>query len=79
MNKCYYCGFESKKVECRGMWYCPNALCSGPGAYWFRSTLKSFVDEDHKHSICPHELYKKGKRYMRLQKLRKLLGLKHKL
>lgn len=80
LHKCFYCGFISNRVECKGMWHCPNALCSGTGAYWFRRKLKSFKDEPNRHhSVCPHELYKKGKRYMIIQKLKRFLGFKHNL
>lgn len=41
---CFYCGLQDGKVECGGIYYCPNGLCGGPGSAWFNSTLKSYKD-----------------------------------
>ena len=43
-NTCFYCGHISQHVECQGMWYCPNLVCNGPGAGWFRSKLPSYKE-----------------------------------
>ena len=41
---CFYCGLLSEKVECAGMYYCPNPLCAGPGGAWFRRKLLSYKE-----------------------------------
>lgn len=54
---CFYCGLFHKKVECGGVFYCPNPRCSGPGAAWFRQTLKSYKNVgNNSHEIDPIEL-----------------------
>ncbi len=63
-HECCSCGLKHQKVECQGMWYCPNALCSGPGGAWFRKTLKSYRDIlNSRHTVDPYELKKKGEKY----------------
>jgi ribosomal protein L37AE/L43A len=42
---CHYCKLKHDKVEAGGLHHCPNNLCSGPGAAYFRSKLKSYVDD----------------------------------
>lgn len=44
---CFYCKTSSKLVEASGLRYCPNLLCCGPGATWFRSKLKSYKEVDY--------------------------------
>lgn len=41
---CFYCGLKDGRVECGGIYYCPNGLCDGPGSGWFNRTLKSYKD-----------------------------------
>ena len=62
IEKCFSCNLPSPKLEAKGIWYCPNALCSGTGAGWFRYKLDSFVDSptSHTHSIDENEWYEKG-------------------
>jgi hypothetical protein len=49
---CYYCGLNSKKIECGGIFYCPNPRCSGPGGAWFRHQLPSFKENiDGTHTV----------------------------
>lgn len=43
---CYYCSIYHKTVEASGIWYCPNPLCTGPGAAWFRVKLKSYQERE---------------------------------
>jgi len=62
---CFSCGFKDPKVECRGIWYCPNALCHGPGGAWFRGTLESHVRHGHTHSVDSKEYQEKGEAYMK--------------
>jgi len=57
MNKCIYCKTESDKVEASGIYYCPNPECTGCGAAWFRSKLKSYKNTGVKtHTVCGQEL-----------------------
>lgn len=57
IHECYYCGLNHKTVEAGGIYYCPNALCQGPGAAHFRSQLKSYceVDGGGKHTVDHEE------------------------
>lgn len=57
---CYYCGISHTEVEAQGIWYCPNNLCCGPGAAYFRSTLKSYKEDTHRHYVNPMERRVKG-------------------
>lgn len=41
-HTCFSCGLVHERVEAQGIWNCPNALCVGSGAAWFRKTLKSY-------------------------------------
>jgi len=63
-EKCFSCEIKHPKVECIGIWYCPNALCRGVGAAWFRSTLDSYkeIDGIH-HEVCKIEWLEKGRKY----------------
>lgn len=52
----YTCGFCSigshPKVECGGIYYCPNPLCTGPGAAWARALCTSYKEEPNgRHSV----------------------------
>jgi hypothetical protein len=61
---CFYCNLFHEKVEAEGIFYCPNALCTGPGGESFRSTLDSYKDIDDKsHCVDEDEWLKKGKQY----------------
>lgn len=63
-EECFSCGIIHPKVEAKGIWHCPNALCRGCGAAWFRNELNSFIDnKDGTHSVCEDEWKKKGKEY----------------
>ena len=44
MYTCGSCGLYHKKVECSGIYHCPNALCKGCGGGWFRQRLKSYEE-----------------------------------
>jgi hypothetical protein len=67
---CYYCGTQSDKVECQGIYYCPNACCTGPGGGWFRRKLKSYKEnKDGTHSVNEKEYYWKAKLYTLKRKL----------
>jgi len=62
--KCFYCGLKDKRVECSGIWYCPNPHCPGPGGHWFRATLNSYtVNNDGTHSVCEEELEEKANQW----------------
>lgn len=53
-------------VEAGGMWYCPNLLCSGPGAGWFRSTLESYKESSNgSHTVDSNEWIYKAKKYIK--------------
>ena len=58
--KCLYCGYRNKQVEAQGIWHCPNALCTGPGAAYFRSTLKSYKEVPRGHTVDEWEYWIKG-------------------
>ena len=62
---CFYCHITHDQVECQGIWYCPNALCTGPGGAWFRGTLKSYMEVPNgRHTVDEKEWLKKGTAYM---------------
>jgi len=49
---CGACGLYHRAVEAGGIWHCPNPLCPGPGAAYFRSKLDSFRKvENFKHEV----------------------------
>lgn len=60
-EKCFSCGILHEEVECKGIYYCPNALCPGYGATWFRATLDSYEEDRYGHIVCEKELEVKGK------------------
>jgi hypothetical protein len=65
--KCHYCGLIHKRVEAGGIYYCPNTLCLGPGAAYFRSTCKSYKEDRWgKHTVDTFELV--GKALLELEK-----------
>ena len=62
-DTCRSCGFFDEKVECQGIWHCPNALCIGCGGGWFRRTLdsyKEFDDGSRDHTVDHNEWLHKG-------------------
>ena len=63
---CHYCHLTHPKVEAGGVWYCPNPLCTGPGAAYFRAKLKSYHEEAHgRHSVDSDEMAAFGLAYAR--------------
>lgn len=64
-DDCFYCGLNNTKVEAGGIWYCPNPMCLGPGAHWFRIKLKSYVESSNdKHTIDLDELQAEALKYI---------------
>jgi hypothetical protein len=43
-STCYYCGLTHERVEARGVYHCPNVLCTGCGAATWRRWLPSYRD-----------------------------------
>lgn len=62
---CYYCKLEHKRVEAGGIHHCPNVLCTGPGASYWRSKLESHQDHGSTQSVNALEAYTKGLEYAR--------------
>lgn len=63
-DTCYYCGVKHAQVEAEGMLHCPNLICPGPGASWFRHTLPSFKEcSDGRHIVDKEEWLKKAMEY----------------
>jgi hypothetical protein len=60
---CQSCGIEDDRVEARGIWHCPNALCRGTGGAWFRRTLNSYQDMPNafEHTVDEKEWLIKGR------------------
>jgi hypothetical protein len=63
--KCFYCDLIHPKIEASGIWYCPNALCEGPGGAYFRSTLDSYqeLEDEFGHTVDEDEYLTKGRAY----------------
>lgn len=61
MYTCISCGLNHKDVECSGIYYCPNVLCTVAGNEYFRYKLDSYeeVDSQH-HTVDPVEWLYKG-------------------
>lgn len=64
---CMSCGITHKKVEARGIYECPNPLCTVSGASWFRMTLDSYEEDAPRmsHTIDSWELLAKGILYLK--------------
>jgi len=72
-TECYYCHVLHKSVECHGMYYCPNPLCTGPGGGWFRNKLKSYEETGgphDQHSVDQKEWNRKAEAYIKKEKLK---------
>lgn len=55
--ECYYCGLVHAKVEAGGVYYCPNRLCIGPGAWSHRKGLKSYQElTDGGYTVDPQDV-----------------------
>lgn len=65
MYTCCYCGIEHGQVEARGIYYCPNPLCTGCGSAWFNSKLKSHVDYGKHYTIDEEEQLVEVKKYVK--------------
>lgn len=58
---CFSCLLSHEKVEARGIWYCPNALCRGVGGTWFRKTLDSYKElSNYNYRVDENEWLEKG-------------------
>lgn len=71
---CFSCGLLHQKVECQGIWYCPNALCMGCGGGWFRNKLNSYKecnDGSGCHTVDEDEWLKKGIIHNKNNKIRR--------
>lgn len=69
---CFACALTHPKVEARGIWYCPNALCRGCGGAWFRIELDSYKDVDNnRHTVDPDEWLEKGIKYNKENNIRR--------
>jgi hypothetical protein len=64
---CLSCGIKHSEVEANGVWFCPNALCKGMGALWFRSTLDSFKNHHLWHTVDENERLVKGKLHNKMR------------
>lgn len=64
-SECFYCKIDHERVEAEGIYYCPNPLCRGPGAAWFRRTLESYHEIlDGRHTVDEKELKEKASKYL---------------
>lgn len=55
---CHYCGLQHERVEAGGVYYCPNRLCTGPGAWSHRKDLPSYKEDDQGYTIDAIEVLK---------------------
>lgn len=61
---CYYCKLHHEKVEAGGVYYCPNALCTGPGGASFRREVPSYAEQkDGTHTVDHSEMILFGRGY----------------
>jgi len=61
VETCIACELSHPEVDSKGFWYCPNPLCPGVGAAWFRYMLDSYgSDGDGQHNIDLKEWVEKG-------------------
>lgn len=75
---CHYCKLDNPKVEASGVWYCPNGICPGPGAAWFRAKLKSYKENggsNGEHTIDEKELHKAWEQYLGKKEFEKKYGI----
>jgi len=62
---CRGCGLSSKNVECAGIYYCPNPLCTSSGAAPHRAKMKSFQeDKNGRHTVDPDEMLQVGLKFL---------------
>lgn len=66
--QCASCGLKDKNVECVGIFHCPNDLCKGSGAAYFRHTLQSFKEEGGGHSVDEIEWLYRARKSMKEKK-----------
>jgi hypothetical protein len=55
-------------VECKGVFHCPNDLCLGSGAAYFRSTLQSYKDLGREHTVDEGEWFWRARKNMKENK-----------
>lgn len=85
---CIGCGLEDKKVECSGIYYCPNPFCSASGStYWKTKNLNIVHERDgviltnydgwlEKGMKVINEMpYELGSKIMVLKKTKKMIGM----
>lgn len=63
---CLFCTIgHHKSVECGGIYYCPNPLCTGSGGAWFRTKLRSYkATSDTRHTVDWEEWAIYGREYL---------------
>jgi hypothetical protein len=63
---CLYCTIgHHEDVECGGIYYCPNPLCSGSGGSWMRCQIPSYQEEENgRHSVDWTEWRKRAREYL---------------
>lgn len=56
INRCIGCGIQDARIECGGIWHCPNPLCRAAGAWAAREAF-GFQQKDTQDSegIMPTE------------------------
>lgn len=61
---CIGCGLTHRRVECKGIYYCPNVMCTASGNYNFRSTIPSTVETKRGHEVDLGDWVEAGYRYL---------------
>ena len=63
---CINCGLQHDAIEVSGIHFCPNPMCTAPGAAWFRCTLHSYREHnDGTHTIDSDEWLEEGIKYLK--------------
>lgn len=56
-ERCEYCDLLDREVEAGGIYHCPNPLCFGCGAWWFRVLTAGYANVDsHRHTVDVDEI-----------------------
>lgn len=62
MHTCISCGYCSEEVEMRGIYYCPNIVCTVSGATCHKTKFETYTDDPPR--VDPREVVQVGHRLL---------------
>lgn len=61
---CIGCGYNDRSVECSGIYYCPNPMCTATGGNWIARNLPSVKGTSRGFTVDGDELHASRLKYI---------------